>query len=84
MNILNRLIRRITRGKSIIWGLRVSKGVKERWQWLARLMGIPANRLVLYVLQDWAWQNRELIADRQARNALAGRITDAFLNNELK
>jgi hypothetical protein len=81
MSIVDRLIKRITRGKSIIWGLRVPKGVKERWFKMAGLMGIPTNRLVLFVLKDWAQQNSEQLIDDAARNKLADRIADMYLKN---
>jgi len=46
---------------------------------VAALMRVPTNRLILFVLQDWVRQNSELLLDRQARNQLADRITDAYL-----
>ena len=84
MNIFERLIRLKTRNKSIIWGIRVPKSVKERWLMLAGLMGIPTNRLIMFILQDWTQRNSELLLDGEARNKLVGRIADAYLKNELK
>ena len=81
--MLDRLIGRITKHKSIIWGIRVPKSVKERWLSLSGLMQIPTNRLIMYILQDWIQQNSELLLDREARNELACRITDKYLRDEL-
>ena len=83
MSVLSKLIRRLTRPKSIVWGLRVPKTTKEKWCSLSDLMRIPTNRLILYVLNDWAQKNGELLLDDEARNKLARRIVDAHLRNEL-
>ena len=83
MSVLSKLIRRLTRPKSIVWGVRVPKTTKERWCSLADLMQTPTNRLIQYILKDWAMQNAELLLDEEARSALAGRIDDAYLRNEL-
>ena len=84
MSVLSKLIRRLTRPKSIVWGIRVPKTTKQRWCSLSTLMGIPTNRLIIFVLQDWVQQNSELLLDEQARNELAGKIANVYLRNELK
>lgn len=83
IGIFNRLIKRKTRDKSIVWGIRAPKSVKTRWLMLAALMGVPANRLILFVLQDWVQQNSELLLDRQARYALADHIRKLYIDNQL-
>jgi len=83
MGILHKLIRRKIQNKSIIWGIRVPKSAKMRWLMLAALMRVPTNRLILFVLQDWIKQNSETLLDNQARNQLADRISEAYLNNKL-
>ena len=83
MTIPNKLIGRKTKHKSIIWGIRVPKSVKERWSSLSGLMQILTNRLVMFVLQDWIQQNSELLMDSEARNELASRISEVYLKNEL-
>ena len=83
MGILHKLIRRKIQNKSIIWGIRVPKSAKMRWLMLAALMRVPTNRLILFVLQDWVKQNSETLVDNQARNQLADRISEAYLNNKL-
>ena len=74
INILNKLIQLITKRKAVVWGIRVPQSAKKKWQWMATLMGVPANRLVLYVLNDWVQQNAALLMDREARSELAARI----------
>lgn len=83
MSIFDRLVRRKTQDKSIIWGIRAPKGVKMRWLMLAALMRVPCNRLILFVLQDWVRQNAELLSDRQARDKLANHITNLYIDNQL-
>ena len=84
MSILDWLFGGKSRHKSIIWGVRTPQKVKQRWLMLASLMRIPTNRLVLYILNDWAQKNSELLLDEEARNELARRIADAHLRDELK
>ena len=84
MSILDWLFGEKSRHKSIIWGVRTPPKVKQRWLMLASLMRIPANRLVLYILNDWAQRNSELLLDDEERNKLARRIADAYLENELE
>ena len=83
MDILHRLVTHKKQDKSIIWGIRVPEKVKARWLMLAALMRVPCNRLVLFVLQDWAKANAETLLDREARNQLADRITEAYLKKQL-
>lgn len=83
MNMFDRLIRRKTRDKSIIWGIRAPKNVKRRWFLLAALMRVPTNRLILFILSDWAKANGDILLNDEARNRLADRITEAYLKNEL-
>jgi|APSaa5957512622_1039677.scaffolds.fasta_scaffold97235_2 hypothetical protein len=81
--MLNRLFGRKTKQKSTVWGIRTPPKVKERWCSLSDLMQVPTNRLILYILRDWTEQNAALLLDEQMRSALAARIDDAFLKNEL-
>jgi len=83
MDILDRLVRRKTPDKSVVWGVRAPETAKIRWLTLAALMGIPANRLVLFALQDWVRQNGDTLLDSEARNKLADRITESYLKDEL-
>ena len=81
--IFDKLIRRKPQDKSIIWGIRVPKKVKMRWLMLAAFMRVPTNRLILFILQDWARQNAETLLDVQTRNQLADKITEAYLSDKL-
>ena len=83
MSIIDRLIRRKTLGKSIIWGIRTPGTVKKRWSILAALLRVPTNRLILWVLQDWAKQHADILLDLEARKQLADRITEAYLTDKL-
>ena len=50
---------------------------------LAALMGVPTNRLIMFVLQNWLQQNGEVLLDRQARYALADHIRKLYIDNQL-
>ncbi len=69
--------------RTIIWGIRVPEKVKVRWLMLAAIMGIPVNRLVTYVLQDWVQHNADILTDADARHKLAERINQLYLDNKM-
>ncbi len=83
MSVFNRLIRRKIQDKSIIWGIRTPEKVKMKWLMLAALMRVPTNRLILFILSDWAKANGHILLNDEARNRLADTITEAYLKKQL-
>jgi hypothetical protein len=77
MSILSKLLKYKRREKSIIWGIRAPEQAKRNWLFLAALMRVPCNRLILFVLNDWLKANAATLLDDRARNQLAERITKA-------
>ncbi len=71
------------RDKQIIWGIRVPEKVKMRWLFMSSIMRVPCNRLILYILTDWAQANADILRDDRARNRLADKITELYLNKQL-
>ena len=83
MGIFDRLVKRETQDPSIVWGIRATRKTMLRWKLLAALMRVPANRLVLYALEEWLQQNAEVLQSDEARNRLADKITDSYLSGHL-
>lgn len=83
MGIIHKLFAHKKQDKSIIWGIRAPKKVKMRWLFLSALMRVPTNRLILFILSDWARQNAETLLNDEARNRLADKITQAYLKEQL-
>ena len=81
MSLLSKLIGRKKKNTHIVWGIRAPESVKKTWLRLAVLMRVPANRLILFVLQDWARQNAEVLTEDEARNKLADIISEMYLQN---
>lgn len=71
------------KNKSIVWGLRMPIAVRSRWQIIAGLIGIPCNRLVLFILKDWANKNQNLLLDETLRARLASMINKAYIDGRL-
>jgi hypothetical protein len=69
--------------KTIVWGLRVVPSVRSRWKALAKLLGVPVNRLAAFVLADWFQRNRVLLESDIGRAALAKAITQAHREGKL-
>ena len=81
--MISRLFKRKQQDKQVVWGIRTPISVRSRWTLLSLVMRVPTNRLILFVLNDWARQNAETLLDDQARNQLADKITQAYLNKQL-
>jgi hypothetical protein len=71
------------KSKTVIWGIRVPMAVRNRWKIIAELMGIPSNRLVHFILNEWANNNQNLLLDEQLRARLASIINKAYLEGKL-
>ena len=69
--------------KSIVWGIRVPLHVRNRWITMSTLMRVPCNRLILFIMKDWAKRNASTLLNDRGRDRLANRIVRAYLNNEL-
>ena len=81
--MFQRIFRRKQRDKRVVWGIRSPETVKTRWLMLAAIMRVPANRLILFVLNDWVQKNADTLTDEVTRNRLADRITEAYLKRNL-
>ncbi|MFC1942262.1 hypothetical protein ACFLWU_03485 [Chloroflexota bacterium] len=71
------------KAESIIWGLRVPLVVRDRWQTIAGIMGVPTNRLVNFILTDWARKNQNTLLDETLRARLTSRINKTYLEGKL-
>lgn len=81
--MLQKIFRHKQRDKRVVWGIRSPETMKTRWLMLAAIMRVPANRLILFVLNDWAKSNADILLDDQARNRLVDRITESYFQNNL-
>jgi hypothetical protein len=71
------------RSQSIVWGLRMPIEVRSRWKVISGLMGVPCNRLILFILKDWANKNQNLLLSEELRARLASIINKAYINGRL-
>jgi len=81
MSIINTLFKKKRPIETTVWGIRVPRGVKTQWQMLSAIMRVPCNRLILFVLDDWAKANTESIVNKEARDRLSERIARVQLNS---
>ena len=72
------------RKKTIIWGIRVPPAVHNSWWIMAGLMGVPCNRLVYFVLGDWAKHNQKLLRDEKLRARLASAVNRAYFEGRFE
>ena len=83
MGILDRLISHKKAVTTTVWGIRVLKKIKMRWLILAAIMRVPTNRLILFVLRDWAKANADILLNKEARDRLAEHISQLYLQDKL-
>lgn len=55
----------------IVWGIRVPTVLKRNWMSLAGIIGVPVNRLVAFVLEDWFKKNVEVFREKEGRYRLS-------------
>lgn len=55
----------------IVWGIRVPTVLKRKWMSLAGIIGVPANRLVAFVLEDWFRKNVAVLREKEGRYRLS-------------
>jgi hypothetical protein len=55
---------------TVIWGVRINSVWKRRWQNLALILGVPAGRLITYVLLQWIENNPGILRDAATRRKL--------------
>ena len=55
----------------IVWGIRVPTVLKRDWMSLAGIIGVPANRLVAFVLEDWFKKNVAVLREKEGRYRLS-------------
>ena len=77
-------IRRKPESKAFtVWGIRSPDSIRMRWISISRILGVPCNRLILFILKDWAIRNREVLLDEDGRKELSSRITKYYLTGGL-
>ena len=83
MTLIDKLFTHKRQEKQVIWGIRVPKNVKSRWQILATFMRVPTNRLILFILNNWVQQNAKILVNREDRNQLADKIIEVYFKGKL-
>lgn len=81
--MLSRLATRREASQHLVWGTRAPRHFKVRRAGMARFMGVPTNRLIMYALRDWAEANATTLLDGESRRRLADKIDKAYLDGKL-
>ena len=67
-----------------VWGIRAPNIVRDRWIALSRIIGVPCNRLILFILKDWSIRNKDILLSGERRKKLASFITEEYLAGRLE
>jgi hypothetical protein len=83
MRLFERLLGK-KRKKTVVWGIRVPPVIRNIWQMVAELTGVPANRLVYYALGDWVKHNHKILRDEKLRAHLASEVNKAYFDGRFE
>ena len=79
-----RFLRNSSKSNSnIVWGIRAPESVRIRWTKLSEILGVPCNRLILFIITDWLIRNSDNLFEEEWRVELANNITKAYLAGKL-
>jgi len=51
---------------------------------LSEILGVPCNRLILFIIKDWLAWNRDILLKEEGRMELAHKITQSYLAGRLE
>ncbi len=69
--------------QDIVWGIRAPENVRSRWTQMAKTLGVPTNRFVLFALKSWSLQFGASLRDDKKRRRLADFINQEYRKGKL-
>ena len=69
--------------ESVVLGIRMSKETRQSWHELAELLGVPTNRMLMFIVKSWAMGHFEQLSDGNARKKLGKIIERTYFDGKL-
>ena len=69
--------------KSVVLGIRMDSKTRDSWHEIARLLGVPTNRMLLFIVKSWSTEHFEQLSNINARERLGKIIERAYFEGKL-
>ena len=69
--------------KSVVLGIRMDSKTRDSWHEIARLLGVPTNRMLMFIVKSWSKEHFEQISNFNNRASLGEIIERAYFEGKL-
>jgi len=69
--------------KSVVLGIRMDSKTRDSWHEISRLLGVPTNRMLMFIVKSWSTEHFEQLSSFDARTKLAKIIERAYFEGKL-
>jgi len=69
--------------KSVVLGIRMDSKTRDSWHEIARLLGVPTNRMLLFIVKSWSTEHFEQLSNFNARERVRKIIERAYFEGKL-
>ena len=69
--------------KSVVLGIRMDGKTRDSWHEIARLLGVPTNRMLLFIVKSWSTEHFEQLSNFNARERVRKIIERAYFEGKL-
>jgi hypothetical protein len=69
--------------KSVVLGIRMDSKTRDSWHEIARLLGVPTNRMLMFIVKSWSTEHIDQLSNFDARERVRKIIERAYLEGKL-
>ena len=69
--------------KSVVLGIRMDSKTRDSWHEIARLLGVPTNRMLLFIVKSWSTEHIDQLSNFDARERVRKIIERAYFEGKL-
>ena len=69
--------------ESVVLGIRMDGKTRDSWHEIARLLGVPTNRMLLFIVKSWSTEHIDQLSSFDARERVRKIIERAYFNGKL-
>ena len=69
--------------KSVVLGIRMDSKTRDSWHEIARLLGVPTNRMLMFIVKSWSTEHFEQLSNFNARERVRKIIERAYFEGKL-
>ena len=69
--------------KSVVLGIRMDSKTRDSWHEIARLLGVPTNRMLMFIVKSWSTEHIDQLSNFDARERVRKIIERAYFEGKL-